>query len=113
MSTRKANNYAEDTLSRRDQQTISHDPGSTIKATTISFAAGSVIEDSGNGFHFAAGDTVEVRGSALNSGRWQLIAAIAAGITVVPATIQTEAAGPLITIVRVDVGGRAHSEAPD
>jgi hypothetical protein len=90
-------------LSRRTQSGTSRDPGGPIlTATTISFTAGATIADSGSGFLFVVGDAIEVRGSPLNSRRFVVTAAAAGSLTVVPAVVQTEAAGASITILRDD-----------
>jgi len=89
-------------LSRRESGLIERDPSAgDYKAATISFTSASTIADSANGLGlYQVNDTIEVRGSALNSRRWVVLTAGAGSITVLPAIIQTEGAGPTITIQR-------------
>lgn len=87
----------------RGQSNTERDPGAdTVRGTTISFTASATIADSANGLGvYAVGDRIEVRGSALNSRVWVVTAAAAGSLTVVPAMIQAESAGPTIVIKRV------------
>jgi hypothetical protein len=89
--------------SLRDQRTTERDPGGPItKAATISFTAPGTIADSGNGFGWArAGSRIEVRGSALNSRTFVVATASAASVTVLPAVVTSEAAGPSIIVAQV------------
>jgi hypothetical protein len=106
MSTRSpatSSQSASGDYSRRTQSSVSRDPGGPIvAATTVSFTAPDTISDSGNGFQFAVGDPVEVRGSALNSRRFVVVTAAAGAITVAPTVVQDEAAGPAIIVLRDD-----------
>ncbi len=91
-------------LSRRDLQNIERDPQSSlnVKGTGISFTNPGTIADSGNGFGvFIVGDRVEVRGSPANSRVYKLTAASAGSLTVVPAVVTSESAGPTITVRRI------------
>lgn len=75
---------------------------SAIKGTGISFTSSATIADSGNGFGaIGVGDLIEVRGSPLNSRRWEVTAAAAGSLTVLPALVQSEVAGAAITVERV------------
>ncbi len=100
MSTRRTNGRANATPDRRVQSRLERDRGGTIvTATTISFTNPGTIADSGNGLAiFAVGQRVEVRGSARNSRVFTVTASAAGSLTVVPAVVTTETAGPLITI---------------
>lgn len=95
---------ADANLSRRTTRNIERDPGtnSMPKASTISFTAPNTISDSANGLALIkTNDVVDVRGSALNSRRYYVASGGSAGsFTVVPAVIQTEAAGATVTIIR-------------
>ncbi len=89
--------------SRRSQGSFDRDPqsGATIRASTISFTNPDTISDSGNGFAaLRAGDPIEVRGSARNSRGVVVVTAAAGSLTVRPAVVTSEAAGPSITINR-------------
>ncbi|CAB4166158.1 hypothetical protein UFOVP843_13 [uncultured Caudovirales phage] len=89
--------------SRRTGSKIERDPGAgNLQATTISFTASGTIADSGNGLGlYAVNDVVEVRGSAANSKLWTVATAGAGSITVTPAQITTESAGPTIILQKV------------
>lgn len=104
MSTRTVNGSdraAAGNLSRREARVPRRDPqgNSQITAATISFIAPATIADSGAGFTFRAGDTVEVIGAGLNSRQWQIALASASALTVVPPLLRAETAGAPITIV--------------
>lgn len=76
----------------------------TIKGTGISFGASSTIFDSNNGLGiFPIGTRIMVQGSPLNSRRWTVTGITGPGqIAVRPQMVQTEAAGPTITITTED-----------
>lgn len=90
-------------LSRSAQGTVNRDPGGSLQGTGISFTASDTIADSGNGLAiFTAGRVIEVRGSPDNSRTFRVETSAAGSLTVSPATVTTEAAGPTITIAAVD-----------
>lgn len=93
---------ADANFSRRTQSKTERDPqAGDVQATTISFTAPATIADSANGLGgYAVNDAIDVRGSTLNSRRWMVLTTGAGSITVIPAGIQTEAAGPAIIIQR-------------
>ena len=96
----RVNKSASQNLSRRDTRVVER--LSAIKGTTIGFTSSATIADSGNGFGaIGVGDIIDVRGSPLNSRRWEVTAAAAGSLTVLPALVQTEAAGAAITVERV------------
>ena len=88
--------------SRRTHSVIERDAGAgNYEATTISFTNPGTIGDSANGLGvYQVNDTIDVRGSAGNSRRWTVTAVAAGALTVIPAMVTTEAAGPMITIQR-------------
>lgn len=106
MSTRVEQTRAEGAAannSRRGTLNYERDPqgGLTVKGTTISFTNPGTIADSGNGFgNFLVGDRVEVRGSPANSRLYVLTAVAAGSLTVTPALVTTESAGPTILVTR-------------
>jgi hypothetical protein len=87
-------------LSRRDQQYIERDVGSTISTqNSISFTAPGTIACSANSLNWTrVGGWVEIRGSNRNSRVYNVLSVAGDGssLTVVPAVLTTEAAGPLI-----------------
>ena len=86
--------------SRRDQ--AFNQTTDVLAATTISFTAGATIADSANGMaRIRIGDRIRIFGSALNSRVWLVTAAAVGSLTVLPAMVQTEAAGAAIRIERV------------
>jgi hypothetical protein len=89
--------------SRRGQSKIERDPGAgNLQATTISFTSPGTIADSGSGLGlYAVNDVIDVRGSARNSRLWTVATAGAGSITVTPALITTESAGPTIILQKV------------
>ena len=92
---------ADGNLSRRDQQNLERDPGSTIsKQTTISFTSPNTIACSANTLNWTrVGGWIEIRGSAQNSRVYNVVSVSGDGasLTVAPSVVTTEAAGPLIT----------------
>jgi hypothetical protein len=73
-----------------------------IKGTTISFTSGATISDSGNGLgSVGVGDLIQVRGSPKNSRTWEVTAAAAGSLTVLPAMVTTESAGAALQIIRL------------
>ena len=88
--------------SRRTQSKIERDIGAgDYQALTIAFAAPGTITDSANGMGlYGVNDTFEVRGSGLNSRRYVIATTGAGSLTVLPAVIQTEAAGQPIILQR-------------
>lgn len=107
MSTRKSQRVdrgASGNSSRRTQGRISRDKGgATVVGTGISFTGPATIADSGNGL--AAMDvnaSIEVRGSARNSRVFNVVTSAAGTLTVRPALVTSESAGPSITITRLD-----------
>lgn len=70
-----------------------------LTATTISFTAPDIIDDSGLGLAgFAAGTFIRVEGSTANDGIYEIDTSSAAQLTLIEQTIATEAAGPSITL---------------
>lgn len=108
MSTRNGQNThlgAAANNSRRTQGRTSRDKGgATIIGTGIAFVSSSTITDSGNGFAaITVGDMIEVLGSPLNSRLWHVAGKSSDGqIAVRPQLVQSEIAGPSITITRKD-----------
>lgn len=93
---------ADANLSRRSSLRIERDPqAGDVQAATLSFTAPNIIADSANGLGgYGINDTVDIRGSALNSRRWVIASTSAGSLTVLPAMVQTEAAGPAVVIQR-------------
>ena len=93
---------ADANLSRRSQLKIERDPNAgDYQAATIGFTSPATIADSANGLGlYGVGDTIDVRGSALNSRRYVAVTVSVNSITVRPAMITTEAAGPAIIVLR-------------
>jgi len=87
---------------RRTQGGISRDTGgATVVSADISFSASQTIALSGSGLAaLAVGDIIEVRGSPLNSREWRVNTTGLGFITVRPAMVTNESAGPVITITR-------------
>ena len=88
---------------RKDSRISEREPGSgvVIRGTTISFSSTNTIADSANGLgQLAVGARICVRGSPLNSRDFEVATSAAGSITVIPAQVQTEAAGGPIEIVR-------------
>ena len=104
MSTRRTNGRANATRGACTQSRIERDPGGRVRqATTISFSAPATIADSGNGLGgFVVRQRIEVRGSPRNSQVYAVQTRAAGSITVLPAFIVTESAGPLITVRNMD-----------
>ena len=108
MSTRRTNGRplsAAGNMTRRDSRTSNRNPGAgtTRTATTISFTGPGTIADSGNGLaRFIVGQRIMVRGSPRNSRVWTVATSAAGSLTVTPALVTTEAAGPSITITLED-----------
>jgi hypothetical protein len=91
-------------LSRRTMGLVERDPqgGLIVRGTTISFTNPGTIADSGNGLgSLIVGDRIEVRGSPANSRVFTLTAAAAGSLTVVPAVVTSEVAGPTIIVRRI------------
>lgn len=104
--TRVSNTRAETERSvRPSQQTITRDitrvaGTKRLAGTTIAFGSTNEITDSGSGLGvFAAGDLIEVRGSADNDGEYIVQTAAAGTLTVVP-NITAESAGASVEIRR-------------
>jgi len=75
--------------------------GGVVTGTGISFTNPGTIADSGNGLAlFPVGCAIQIRGSAKNSRRFNVTASAAGSLTVIPATVTSEVAGPTITITR-------------
>lgn len=73
--------------------------GLNVQGTDISFTASDTIGSAGSGFpSFSVGSNIEVMGSALNSRTFKVVTASASTITVEPALVQAEIAGPFIDI---------------
>ena len=88
---------------RRNSRILEREPGAgvVIRGTTISFTSTDTIADSANGLgQLPVGALICVRGSPLNSREFEVATAAAGSITVIPAQVQTEAAGGAIEIVR-------------
>lgn len=84
-------------LSRRKQ--LKRNGSNTITATDISFTSPGTIASAGSGFgRLAVGTVVTILGSALNSRDFVVTTASASSVTVLPALISTESAGPTIQI---------------
>lgn len=78
-------------------------PRGRPKGTTISFAAPATIADSANGLGaIPVGALIEVRGSPRNSRKFVVATSAAGALTVTPALITNEAAGPAITVAKAD-----------
>jgi hypothetical protein len=75
-----------------------------VRGTTLSFTAPNVIADSADGFTaakgFGAGRKLEVRGSALNSGKYAVVSRADGLLTVIPQLIRDEAAGATVTVTQ-------------
>lgn len=98
MTTRASNARANETRLRRETRSTSR-KGGVLTGTGISFTATGTIADSGNGLAiFGAGQRIEVRGSPLNSAVYAVVTSAAGTLTVLPALVQSEAAGATITI---------------
>lgn len=75
--------------------------GGIVVGTGISFTNPGTIGDTGNQLGlFPVGCAIQVRGSAKNSRMLNVTASSAGSLTVVPATLTSEVAGPTITITR-------------
>lgn len=86
--------------SRRDTRIPSR--LSVIKSTGISFTGGATIEDSNSLFGpIGVGDVIRVSGSPLNSRQFEVTAAAAGSLTVLPAVVTTESAGAAVIVERV------------
>lgn len=73
--------------------------GDNVQGTDISFTSTNTIASVGNAFGvFAVGQDIEVIGSALNSRIFKVVTAAAGSLTVEPALVQAEIAGPFIDI---------------
>ena len=73
--------------------------GLNVQGTDISFTATDTIASAGNAFpSFSVGSNIEVVGSALNSRVFKVVTAAAGTLTVEPALVQAEIAGPFIDI---------------
>jgi hypothetical protein len=89
--------------SRRNQTRLQRRDGAggILLGTTISFTSANTIADSGNGLAlFNVGATIRIRGSARNSRTFDVVTSAAGSLTVRPAVVTTESAGPSITISR-------------
>jgi len=106
MSTRKSQRHdrsASINRTRRPQSKITRKDGvgGIVVGTGISFTNPGTIADSGNQLAlFPVGCAIQVRGSAKNSRRFNVTASAAGSLTVTPATVTSEGAGPTITITR-------------
>lgn len=81
------------------QQDATRDPDLVVTASTISFTAPDIIQDSANGLGgFEQDDIIVITGSTGNSDTYVVDTVTAGAITVVEQTIVTEAAGPSVTI---------------
>lgn len=77
----------------------------TLTAATIAFAAPDTMTDTGNGLGiFASGDIVEVEGTTLNDGIYEVDTAAAGTITFIEQTIVLEALGSSFTVTKIVSG---------
>lgn len=86
---------------RKEQSRNTFDKGGfNVQGVDIAFATTDTITSVANAFPtgLAAGQMIEITGSVLNSRQWRVATVAAGTITVTPAQIQLEAAGPLIDI---------------
>lgn len=73
--------------------------GPNAASTGISFTAGATIADSNNGFgNLKVGQAIIVQGSVRNNVDAHMTAAAAGSLTVIPAQIQSNTAGPLVLV---------------
>lgn len=85
-------------MSRRKQSR--RNGSNTITATDISFTSPGTIASAGSGFgRLSVGTVITAIGSALNSRDYVVATASASSVTVLPALITTESAGPTIQIL--------------
>lgn len=84
---------------RRVNRSTQDRGGDNVQGTDISFTSTNTIASAGNAFGvFAVGQVIEVIGSALNSRIFKVVTAAAGSLTVEPALVQAEIAGPFIDI---------------
>lgn len=106
MSTRKSQRNdrsagVNDTRRTQARITRKDGAGGILVGTGISFTSSNTIADTGNGLAlFNVGARIRIRGSAKNSRAFDVVTSAAGTLTVRPATVTTEAAGPTITITR-------------
>ena len=73
--------------------------GFNVQGTDIAFVSADTITSAGNAFpSFTVGSNIDVIGSALNSRVFKVVTAAAGTLTVEPALVQAEVAGPFIDI---------------
>lgn len=88
-------NNSRESVSRKTQDK----GGFNVQGVDISFTAPNTISSAGNAFpSFGVGSNVEIVGSTLNSRVFKIVTSAAGTLTVEPALVQSEIAGPLIDI---------------
>ncbi|MFN0183051.1 MAG: hypothetical protein ACKVQR_04445 [Aquabacterium sp.] len=89
--------------SRANRAKYERDRGTTVIGTGIAFVNPGTITDSGNQLAlFTVGSSFFVRGSPANSRQFQVVTSAAGTLTVTPAVVTAEIAGPSITLARED-----------
>lgn len=109
LGTRSRNTYQNSSETDNDTRSFTQNQGWTYTASTITFTAPNLINDSANGFQntfLYAGRRLEVRGSntgsgnsmGLNDGQYNIVSSTAGVITVEGSPITTNTTATPITI---------------
>jgi hypothetical protein len=105
MSTRRISLRSEGAASNAQQRQASRQTSigaPVVRATTVAFVGTDTITDTGNALaSFPPGARIRVQGSARNDREFIVVTSAANALTVRPARVTADAAGPLVEIRRL------------